>query len=257
MPLIDGLEIGVDVVGEGDPVLLLHGWGVSMQEILPVAQRLSQLGFQCHSLDLPGFGSSQLPPQAWDVPRYAAFVKSYLEYAGLNSVHVIGHSFGGRISLVLGADYPDLIRKIVLVDSAGVPPRVSWQMKSYSLSRKVIFVLLKLPLLNRFEPAVRRWFWQRFGSVDAQAAIKRSPILIDTFKLVIKQDLLPYARRIHKPTLLVWGELDQDTPLDQAKILEEAIPDVGLVVFDGAGHYAYLDRLPEFVRIVTTFFKGS
>ncbi len=75
--------------------------------------------------------------------------------------------------------------------------------------------------------------------------------------MVIRQDLLPYAARIKASTLLLWGELDRDTPLWQGQLLEKTIPDAGLVVFNGAGHFAYMERLPDFVRIVDTFLKGK
>jgi pimeloyl-ACP methyl ester carboxylesterase len=257
MHLIEGLNIHVQVMGKGEPVLLLHGWGISLQEMLPVAEQLAPQGFQCHLLDFPGFGSSDLPPEPWDVPRYAAFVKAYLQSTGLPYVHLIGHSFGGRVSIVLAADHPEWVNKLVLVDSAGVRPRPSNKMKVYYASRKVIFTLLKLPLLRVLEPSVRAWFWRKFGSADAQAAMGKSPILLETFKRVVGQDLVPYARRIQAPTLLIWGDQDQDTPLYQAQILEQAIPNAGLVLFEGTGHYAYLERLPHFIRVVTTFFKGQ
>jgi pimeloyl-ACP methyl ester carboxylesterase len=257
MQRIDGLHIHVQVMGEGDPVMLLHGWGVSSREMLPVAQQLTAHGFQSHLLDFPGFGASDLPPEPWDVPHYAAFIHMYLQSSGLQRVHLIGHSFGGRVSLVLAADHPEWVDKLVLVDSAGVRSPTVNQPSLFSAGRKGIAALLKLPLLNRLEPAARAWFWRKFGSADAQAAMSKSPILLETFKQVIEQDLVPYAQRIQAPTLLIWGELDQDTPLYQAKILEQAISDAGLVVFEGAGHYAYLEQLPHFIRVVTTFFKGQ
>src|SRR5688572_6310287 len=126
---VQNLNLNVEVNGEGDPVVLLHGWGGSVDSMRPTAQLLSQSGFKAYVLDLPGFGKSQLPPQAWDVPRYAAFVLDYLDTAGLEKVHLIGHSFGGRISLVMGAEYPDRVNKIVLVDSAGVRPQPSGNMR--------------------------------------------------------------------------------------------------------------------------------
>jgi pimeloyl-ACP methyl ester carboxylesterase len=79
----------------------------------------------------------------------------------------------------------------------------------------------------------------------------------NTFVKVVNEDLLPYAARIKVPTLLLWGDRDEDTPLWQGQLLEKTIPDAGLVVFEGAGHYSYLDRLGETVRILDHFFKQS
>lgn len=249
---IDNLKTGVTIFGEGAPILLLHGWGGNIKSMWPVAERLSNQGFQTHTLDLPGFGVSDLPPEAWDVPRYAKFVLSYIQSLSLEKIHLIGHSFGGRISIFLTAHHPEIVNKLVLVDSAGIKPAPTSNMKLYYLSRSIIFNLLKLPGLHQFEPSVRQWFRQKFGSTDYLNA----GALEATFKLVINQDLLPFARQISVPTLLIWGEKDMDTPLSDAKILEEAIPDAGLVVFEGAGHYSYLERPTDFTRIVTHFFKS-
>lgn len=249
---IENLKTGVTIFGEGTPVLLLHGWGGNIKSMWPVAERLGNQGFQTHTLDLPGFGMSDMPPQAWDVPRYAQFVLAYIQSLDIDKINLVGHSFGGRISIFLSAEYPEVVRKLVLVDSAGVKPAPTTNMKIYAFSRQVIFGLLQLPVLKRFEPPVRQWFRQKFGSTDYLNA----GALEATFKLVIHQDLVPFARRIQAPTLLIWGQLDMDTPVSDAKILEDAIPDAGLVVFEGAGHYSYLDRPTDFTRIVSHFFKS-
>lgn len=248
---VGDLRVGVYVLGQGEPIILLHGWGGSSANFLPVISRLSQEGFACHVLDLPGFGMSDLPSQAWDVPRYAQFVKDYMDFADLPKASLIGHSFGGRISLVLGAECPERIKKLVLVNSAGVRLPPSLKTRFYTLGRRAIFAMLKLPLMKRFEPPLRRWFRQKFGSADYLSA----GALAETFKQVVNQDLTGYAKRITAPTLLIWGDLDHETPIQAARILESAIPDAGLVIFEGAGHFSYLDRPLEFVRIVTRFLR--
>lgn len=250
---VEGLQLGVRVAGEGLPVLILHGWGGSSASVWPIAEGLAQRGFQAHALDLPGFGTSQRPPEPWDVPRYADFVLAYMEKEGLDTVRLIGHSFGGRISIVLGAEHPERAEKIVLVNSAGVLPTPTLTSRLYMLARGVANAALNLPLIRGAEPAIRARLRRRFGSEDYLNAGE----LEETFKRVIGQDLVPYARRIKAPTLLIWGDQDKDTPLSSAKVLEAAIPDAGLVVFTGAGHYSYLDRPEEFIRVVTHFLRGS
>src|SRR5690242_8775526 len=119
--IIDGLTIANEVIGDGPPVLLLHGWMCRIENMQQVGQELAKLGYRVYIIDLPGFGRSTLPLDAWGVPEYARLVAHYLDHLNLKSVHLIGHSFGGRVSIVLGADYPDYVNKIVLADSAGVP----------------------------------------------------------------------------------------------------------------------------------------
>jgi pimeloyl-ACP methyl ester carboxylesterase len=250
---LDGLTVASEVMGEGIPVLLLHGWGGQIESMRPVADRLAPLGYNVHMLDLPGFGRSTLPPAIWGVADYARLVTHYLDLCNLKPVNVIGHSFGGRIGLVLGADYPDYVKKIVLADSAGVltPPTAVRRLREAMFG--LATATFKLPGVNAFEDRFRRWARDRFGSEDLRNAGPLEPI----FRRVVREDLLPRATRIKAPTLLIWGDQDQDTPLWQAKLLERTIPDAGLVVFQGAGHFAYQEHLIDFVRIVDTFLGGK
>lgn len=235
------------------PVLLLHGWGGSIESMSPVASDLTARGWVTHTLDLPGFGRSPLPiihpdGTAWGVADYTACVTGYLQAQNIPRAHWIGHSFGGRVSIMAGAAYPAYCDKIVLADSAGVlnPPSVK------SVGVNIGKALFKLPGLNRLESSARQWARGNLGSADYQDSGALEPI----FKRVITEDLLPFAARIQSPTLLIWGDQDVDTPLWQGQALEKAIPDAGLVVFPGADHFAYLQQLPRFVNIVDTFFSG-
>lgn len=248
---IGGLKTRVTVIGEGPPVLLLHGWGGAIYSMTPVATQLAANGFQSHVLDFPGFGETELPPVAWGVPEYARWVIEYLDYSGLETVFLVGHSFGGRVSLILGSDYPDRVRKMALSNSAGVKLPPSAKLRAYYTGRKILMMVLTLPGLGSVKAKTQAYLRQKFGSSDY---LNAGP-LQETFKLVVAQDLVPYARRIKVPTLLFWGDKDLDTPLAEGRILEREIPDAGLVLFEGAGHFAYLDYLPRFVHVVTHFFK--
>lgn len=252
---IDGLTITSEVSRPGGgaalpalpTIILLHGWGGGLRSMQGVAAGLVGRGYPTHNLDLPGFGSSSRPPEAWGAADYARLVGRYLEAHALPSVCLIGHSFGGRISLVLGADHAERVIKIVLTSSAGVLPPKTLRDSLVSLGKGA----LRLPGLGRFEAQLRQAARDALGSED----YKNAGALEPTFRRIIAEDLLPFAARIIAPTLLIWGDADPDTPLWQAQALEKAIPDSGLVVFKGAGHFAYQERLPDFLRIVDTFFK--
>lgn len=250
---LDGLLIASETLGEGIPVLLLHGWGGSIESMRIVAERLAPLGYACHALDLPGFGRSTLPKETWGVEDYARLVVHYLDAVALKRVNLIGHSFGGRVSIVLGADYPDRVDKIVLADSAGVMPTPTAKQAIRHTMFSAAGAVLSLPGVNSFEGKFRSWARNRYGSEDLKNAGPLEPI----FRKVIDEDLLPHAARIKAPTLLIWGDMDTTTPLWQGQTLEKTIPDAGLVVFNGATHFAYQERLADFVRIVDTFFAGK
>jgi len=248
---VHGLKIAQRVEGEGTPLLLLHGWGAHSGLVFPLAQRLIPLGYQAYAPDLPGFGESALPPAVWSVYDYAAFVIQYMDAHQLDKVNLFGHSFGGRLGLVLGAEHPERFVKMVLADAAGVKPPASSSTNLRLSAYKFVRDSLTAVGMKGLSDRLRQWYVNRYGSADYKAA----GALRETFVGVVNEDLLPYAERIKVSTLLLWGEKDMDTPLWQGQTLERTIPDAGLVVFPGAGHYSYLDALDRTVTVMDFFFK--
>lgn len=254
---IAGMQIGVCVVGDAadndSPVLLLHGWRASIRSFWPVAEQLVPRGYQLHLLDLPGFGTSPAPPETWDVAAYMRLVLAYLDENDLDRVDIIGHSFGGRIAIMLAAEHPDRVGKMVLANSAGLrtPPTLT-QITRNVMARTVRGVLDKLGL-DTMQSRLRERYNRRYASEDYLAAGD----LRETFLRVIAQDLTDFAVRVQAPTVLIWGDQDEDTPLWQGRKLEQLIPDAGLIVFEGAGHFSYLDRMYDFIRIVDHFLSNG
>lgn len=240
--------------GIGKPVLALHGWGADHTLMKPVAERLALLGYSVYAPDLPSFGATPAPASPWTVFDYANFSLRYIDALGFERVHLIGHSFGGRIGLILGADHPERIGKIALADSAGVPPRRSLLQRVRLRAYKLIRGALERAGARGLAAALREKYNRRYGSADYQ---NTSGVMRTTFVNIVNENLLPFAARIQCPTLLFWGMDDADTPLWQGETLEKTIPDAGLIVFENAGHYSYLERLGDFVRIVDHFFKQA
>lgn len=239
--------------GTGHPVLLLHGWGASSELFERTVAGLED-AFAVIAPDFPGFGATPPPPSAWSVGDYATWVVNLLDTLGVERAHVIGHSFGGRVAIKLASQWPQRVAKLVLTDSAGIrPPRPPaywlrlWRYKAVkSLARAA------------WAPAgFKRWAedWMRAqGSSDFQQA---SGTVRGSFVRVVNEDLRDLLPTIKAPTLLIWGDRDEDTPLADARLMEQLIPDAGLVVFEGAGHYAYLEQFARFCLIVKTFFQGA
>lgn len=246
-----GHRIALPPQGDGTTVLALHGWGAPGLMWQP-AKRLSPLGYRVYAPDLPGFGQTEPPPQAWSIRDYVNFVLAYMDANSIDRAHLIGHSFGGRLGLVLGADHSDRVLKMALADSAGVPSRSPVTTRArLSLYKSVRDTLYKMGAKNAAN-SLREWYVKRYGSADYQNA----GALRETFVRVVNEDLLPYAARVKCPTLLFWGEKDEDTPLWQGQLLEKTIPDAGLIVYPNAGHYSYLEHLGEFVTVVDHFFRN-
>ena len=225
-------------MGEGAPALMIHGWGARMELLQPQASRLSGHGYRCYMLDLPGFGESEEPPRAFAVRDYVDFCVAFMDAHGLDSAHYFGHSLGGRIGLMLAAEYPERVRKMALSNSAGIKVEESLSKRMrLGVYRRARAGLSALGIESASE-SLRNIYSRRYGSADYRAA---SPIMRDTLVKIVNQDLLAFARRVHAPTILIWGEQDEETPLWMGQRLEREMPDAALVTYESAGHYAYLD----------------
>lgn len=249
---LQGLTTAHRVGGTGAPVLLLHGWGASSELVWPLAEKLIQRGYRLHAPDLPGFGHADEPPRAWNVPDYVAFVLAYLDAQQLERVHLFGHSFGGRLSLMLGAEHSARFDKLVLADSAGVRPVQPWHRQARLGLYKGIRAGLVRVGAESTANRLSLWYGRRYGSADYQEV---SGVMRATFLKVVNEDMLPYAARVQRPTLLIWGDQDEATPLWMGRKLETTLPDAGLVIHEGAGHYSYLDALDATAHIMDTFFR--
>jgi len=245
---IDGVKLNYQVDGEGRPVLLLHGWGASAASFAQVHSHLAGR-MKAYSLDLPGFGLSSPPPAAWGTEEYAALVEKFVQGEIGAKPILIGHSFGGRLGIRLAAQ--GKVRKLVLVDAAGIKPKRSWRYHARVYSYKMLKQLVKLPLLARHGEEILERRRRATGSDDYRNA---SGVMRQTMVRVVNEDLTPLLPKINVPTLLVWGEMDTATPLADGQLMEKLIPGAGLVVFKNSGHYSYLENMGQFLRVLDSFF---
>lgn len=231
-------------LGSGDPVVVLHGWGGRVESMAPVISCFAG-DRRVLALDLPGFGESPAPETAWGTADYASFVRSVLADAGVQEADFVGHSFGAKTSLYLAATTP-VVRRLVLAGSSGLrtPPSFKARMKR-GVSRGA-------RAAGRLGPpgrAARDALYRRIASDDYRNAGPLRP----TFVKVVNEDLTELLPKVGAPTLLVWGTDDDAVPVAHAQTMERAIPDAGLVLFEGAGHFAYLDEPDRFCRVVRHF----
>lgn len=228
---------------EKNPVIVfLHGWGGSVASWLGVAKTMARIGFYSVVLDFAGFGKSPEPTKVYGVEDYAQDVENLINKLNLKNVTIVGHSFGGRVAIMLSARHEIDIKKLILVDSAGVLPKrgLKYKYKVYKYKR------LK-KLVNAGKESAEKL--DRYGSSDYKTL---TPLMKQVFIKVVNQDLLPFATKINVQTLLIWGKKDKDTPLYMAKKLRKAISGSRLIVYQ-AGHYCYLDNYAEFVDDLYAF----
>lgn len=225
-------------------VIFLHGWASSKEVWGQAMGSLAAPGVTSYAIDLPGFGKTDSAPTAWSVSDYAEFVAEFLQKLKIQQAIIVGHSFGGRVGLVLAATHAPLVRKLVLVDSAGV--------RTAARAKKVLALFSKFvrPFFRlRWTQPLRKKIYRVLGAADYVA----TPELNKTFVKVIGEDLTKYLGSISQPTLLVWGKNDLVTPVSYAEHFSGHLKDSRLVVLPGAGHYSFLDKPKEFLSALTEF----
>jgi pimeloyl-ACP methyl ester carboxylesterase len=229
------------------PIVVLHGWGAHIEAVAPILAALEGAS-DLIAVDLPGFGESDPPPETWGVADYARFVGEFLDELGVARAHFVGHSHGGRVSIYLATEHPERVERLLLVDAAGIRPKRTWRYR-----RRVAVAKLGKAAAAVGGPPGKRLQERMRARVASRDYLEASEAMRGTFRKVIAEDLTERLPRVRASTLLVWGDRDDDTPLWMGRWMEELIPDAGLVVLEGAGHYSYADSPGQFRAVARRF----
>lgn len=248
---IDGKKIHYEVEGEGHPIILLHGWLANLKTMQPLANSLKQ-HFKVYNVDIIGFGESDLPDEPMSTNDYGDFLQKFIKKLSIENPILIGHSNGGRT--IINAVGRELIKpsKIVLIDSAGIKPKrhLDYYLKIYTF--KAGKNILKILPNTKKVQQMRENLLKKFSSED----YKNSPeVLRRTMSIILNEDQRNYLQNIKVPTLLIWGENDTATPIEDAKLMEKLIPDAGLVTYANSGHFSYLENIQNCNIVLNEFLK--
>ena len=236
--VIHSLEFG----NGGDVLLLLHGlsgssrWWERNVEGLAAAHRVV-------IPDLAGYGRTPLAGRVPGLREMADILASWLDALRIDSVDVAGHSMGGQVAIHFAVRHPDRLRRLVLVDAAGIPRPIT--------PRNVARFAFEIAPLWR-------WGDPSFLPVilgDAWTAGPRT--LLRSIGHILRDDVRPLLPAIQAPTLIVWGERDNWVPMQHALQLRRAIPGSSLAVVRGAAHMPMVDRPDAFNRLVLHFLDGE
>ena len=245
---IGGLETYYALEGQGEPIILLHGWGTSSQSLQPLAAALVE-GRRVLTLDLPGFGWSQAPSDAWGSRQYADHVVALLDQVGIERAAVLGHSNGGRVAMQMAVNYPARVSRLLLMASAGVRPPRGARYYARVGTTKVLRLLAALPGLRQVgQRLLARWA-DRVGSRDYRAAGPMRPTLVR----LVNEDLTPMFSRIEAPTLILWGDRDPEVGRRAVELMAAGIRHARLQVFAGAGHFPFREAPDDVLRTVRAF----
>ena len=253
---IDGVRINYETSGDsGSRILLLHGWGCSIQLMKPVADRITG-NHRFMIIDFPGHGESGRPPEPWGVPEFSGCLIRFLQETGFWPCHIIAHSFGARVAAWIASEHPEMVNRLILTGAAGIRPKQTEAAKKRSAQyrnlKRIAAGIGKIPFLRgtaaRLEERLRQKYGSRdYNSLDAE--------MRKTFVKIVTQDLTDLYSTIRSGTLLLWGDRDTETPLWMGREMEKMIPDSALIILDGGTHFAYLEQVDRFCAIASEFLK--
>lgn len=248
---ICGVAFNFSAEGDGLPVVLMHGWGCDHTTLARIERQLTPF-FKVYSVDFPGFGKSGEPQTVWGVDDYARLMEEFMRREGIERPILLGHSFGGRVGILLASRND--VRKLILVDAAGIKPRHSFSYYAKVYTYKAVKRMLPLICGREKGEALLNRYRKRVGSSDySDASVRMRQIL----SRVVNEDLKFALPKIACPALLIWGEADTATPIADARVMEKLIPDAGLVSFPGVGHYSFLENPYQFDAVLGSFLDAD
>ena len=210
--------------GEGKDLVFLHGYLSCKESFYPQIGYFSR-HFRVTAPDFPGFGKSDRIPAAWSVGDYADWLEGFFKEQGIVFPYVIAHSFGGRVALKCLAR--GLIDRAVLTGCAGI------------VKKRTMAYRIRVGGYRLVKRVVPRFAEAHFGSREYRSL---SPLMRESYKKIVNEDLREEAGRIARPVLYLYGERDKETPLSSGRILHECTAGSKLAVFKGCGHFAHLEE---------------
>lgn len=221
-------------------IVYLHGWGQNIQMMEPIAKPLEK-DVDTLILDLPGFGKSGEPKSVWSLEDYADMVHALVEKLKIQKMSLVGHSFGGKVSIVYASKYKT--EKLILLAS---PYKVAIPKVSFKV--RILKRLAKLPILKKIANQMKK----NIGSTDYKNA---SPKMRSILVKHINTDVSEFCKDIKCPTIMIWGTKDEAVPLQDAYELEKLISNSAVIEYPGLTHYAYLENLNKTISIIKSFIE--
>jgi pimeloyl-ACP methyl ester carboxylesterase len=231
--MINNVKIQHIRKGKGEPILLLHGWGGSMESLSSLSHELIKKGFMVFILDLPGFGKSETPKEAYTLDDYADLVEKFVKHYNEDQICIFGHSFGGSIAIKMAIRKNIKINKLILCNSSGIRSKKNIKLKMIHYIAKGVKRIFSLPILKSFYSPIRKIFYyyilRQRDYIDHQD--KK-----ETFQNILSEDVTPILDKVTIPTLLIWGEKDKDTPVSHGKRMLLRMKNAKLNIFKEIGH---------------------
>lgn len=211
-------------------ILILPGWGNTRETFKYITSYFSK-DYTIYIIDYPGFGNSKTINKELTIYDYAQIINKFIKKEKIVNPIIIAHSFGGRLSAILLGKYNLEVKKLILIDVAGIKRKKTLKQFLKEKTYKLINKLTK----NKYREKLNKYF----ASTDynnLQVSMRK------TFINIVNEDLRDYYKKINAETLIIWGEKDNDTPLKDAKYLNKIIKNSALIIYKNRTHFSYLEE---------------
>ncbi len=256
MPIlhVNGIDMHYEKIGEGQPVLFIHGLGSSSCDWEMQVPDFSKQ-YQVVTFDLRGHGQSQKPPGPYTMSLFAKDTAELIKSLGVAPVHIVGISLGGMIAFQLAVDYPESVKSLVIVNTG--PEVVVRTMKDrwqvffrfalvYVLGmRKMGEVLSKRLFPKEEQASLRELFVERWAENDTRA-------YLNTLRAIVGWSVTDQIHTIETPTLVVSADSDY-TPVSAKEAFVAKMPQAKLIVVENSRHATPVDSPEKFNELVLSF----
>jgi len=226
---INGIKTSYQSFGEGKPFLILHGWGSNSERWAEIAEKISAKGLRVIVPDLPGFGKSEPLPMPWNTNKYIDWIEKFVKELGLQEYYLLGHSFGGALASKMAVKHVQDVKKLFLVAAAVVRKKTAKKSFSAKLA-KIVKLFYFIPYYSFFRKAVYKFIIRKSDYVYVEGIMKQ------TYLNVVGEDVSFHLPFIRVPTIIIWGDKDESTPIQEGYFIEKQIKKSKIIVIPGAGH---------------------
>lgn len=270
---IHGHCVGYRRGGTGQKILLIHGLAGSSKSWDDVLALLTPHA-DVIAVDLLGHGESAKPSGDYSLGAYASGLRDFLSILGIDSVTIVGHSFGGGVAMQLAYQHPHLVDRLVLVGSGGLGREVSWLLRLLTLpgAEYLMPIAFPKPIVDRATEVGRRLgrrnirsarlgeMWRAYsslaGATNRKAFVRTMRGVIEpTGQTINATDRLYLAA--HVPTMIVWGDHDGIIPVAHAYAAHELISTSRLEIIEGTGHFPHVEQPDTFANLLIDFVEST
>ena len=259
--------------GSGQKILLIHGLAGSSKtwdDVIPLLTPHADV----IAVDLLGHGESAKPTGDYSLGAFASGLRDFLSIMGIDSVTIVGHSFGGGVAMQLAYQHPHLVDRLVLVGSGGLGREVSWLLRLLTLpgAEYVMPIAFPKPIVDRATDVGRQLgrrnirsprlaeMWRAYsslaGATNRKAFVRTMRGVIEpSGQTVDASDRLYLAA--HVPTMIVWGDQDGIIPVEHGYAAHELIPTSRLEILEGVGHFPHVEQADTVANLLIDFIEST